>query len=274
MMLRHRGLLYLTPFLLPLLAYARPTPQAGTTLSVPINSKAQAADGSTYTLTGTLSLQIDAPAPIPTPDPLAISSVTVDPGTVFQGAGATGTITLNRAPAQPVQVPVVADNKLVTVASPVTINTGQSSGTFAIGTGALANADLWLTLTASYNGQSKAASLLVRANPIPTPTPTPTPTPGPGGVTVTGYTDASGAPLISGSPGQAILIHGRGFGSTPGIVQWNGTQATVTAWSDTQIAVTLPVVVPGPAAQSVLVARPDGGYYTGMIVGPVPGRRR
>lgn len=46
----------------------------------------------------------------------------------------------------------------------------------------------------------------------------------------------------AGAPGSAVTIFGSGFGSAQGtsLVTFNGTAATVTSWSDTQIAVTVP----------------------------------
>jgi hypothetical protein len=48
--------------------------------------------------------------------------------------------------------------------------------------------------------------------------------------------------ITSGSPGAPVTVAGTGFGSTQGSgkVQFNGTTATITSWSATSIAVTVP----------------------------------
>src|SRR5882724_4763818 len=85
-MIRHRGILYLLPFLIPLAALARPAapPRAMALLQVPVNSRVLGADGTVYTFSGTLQLQIDTPAPPPPPPPtdLKISYLTMSPPAV------------------------------------------------------------------------------------------------------------------------------------------------------------------------------------------------
>ncbi len=69
-------------------------------------------------------------------------------------------------------------------------------------------------------------------------------------------------------------MQGAGFGTAKGQVFWNGGATTVEAWTDTEIRVRLPEAQLFDV-QSVDVRRPDGAFYSGMVVPPgAPGARR
>jgi len=130
--------------------------------SITIDQTVTNADGSTTRVSGTLTITT-TPAPTPIPTPLLISTVTVNPNTVWAGQSTTATVTLNRAPALAVQVAMLAtDGGGLTLPTSLTIQPGQISGTVAVGTPATVPVDKYYSLAASYNGQSKGASLLVR----------------------------------------------------------------------------------------------------------------
>src|SRR5258708_29624511 len=44
----------------------------------------------------------------------------------------------------------------------------------------------------------------------------------------------------SGAPGASVTITGTNFGASAGTVTFNGLTATITSWSETSIAVTVP----------------------------------
>lgn len=208
--------------------------------SITIDSSSTAADG---TVTLKITLTVPPQAPQPPPTPLSISSLTLDPQTVFQGQGATGTVTLERSPGQPVQIAIAAldTRSPLVVPAAVTIQPGQTRGTFAIGTAAAPNTDFWYTVAVSLNGQSKAASLLVRSN-------APHPTPGP----------QSGPPRIRSL--QQGRLTGENFGTLPGSLWIEGTPTLPLSWGDTLITW---------SADSVPlwagIRRSDGAEYAAMV---------
>jgi hypothetical protein len=100
-------------------------------------------------------------------NPLSISSLTLSPASVT-GGGSTpwNRVTLNApAPAGGVVVALTADNPAVTLPPSVTIAAGSTtSPQFAIATTAVP-VQTAVTITATYNGTGRQASLLV--NPPP-----------------------------------------------------------------------------------------------------------
>jgi hypothetical protein len=88
--------------------------------------------------------------------------------------------------------------------------------------------------------------------------------------TITGPVRIASISPLSGPVGTAVTITGSGFGSTQGSssVFFNGTQATPTGWSNTQIV----VPVPSGATTGLISLRIDGTVYWGPVftVNPTP----
>lgn len=251
------------PLLVAVGLVAAPKPKAAAPVQIPITGQAQDAAGNRYTLSGTVTLTSDSPLPTPTPDPVSIVSLTVKPASVLAGQASTGTITLNRAPLVPVQIAVKSLDRGLTVAESVTINPGQASGTFAIGTPAAQSVAFWFSLSATYNGQSKAASLLVQ--PAGTPTPTPTPTPEPP------LPVEPASPMVDRvtSDGMTLTVKGIGLGTAPGSLWWNGYPVPVTRWSDTEASG--PILWPSGAAPDWWGVQTAAGGLNASLAAPEQG---
>lgn len=242
---------------------AAPKPKAAAPVQIPITGQAQDAAGNRYTLSGALTLTTDTP--LPTPDPVSIVSLTVSPQTVTAGQGTTGTVTLNRAPLQPVQIALKALDKGLTLDPALTINVGQTAGTFAIGTPAAQTTAYWYSLQATYNGQSKSGSLLV----MPNATPAPVPVPGSPSPRVEALTAPDGTPLVlPGAPGQRVRVVGEGFGAEAGELWWNGAPMQIGSWSDTEALGRLPR--PSGVTAGVEVRTKAGGFWGGMLAPDEP----
>jgi IPT/TIG domain len=65
----------------------------------------------------------------------------------------------------------------------------------------------------------------------------------------------TGLSPTAGYPGTAVTITGANFGSNPGTVTFNGTQATVASWSATSIKTGVPQA---PAGKGVVVVTVGG----------------
>jgi hypothetical protein len=98
-----------------------------------------------------------------------LTSLTLNPRTVVGGAqSSTGTVTLSGpAPSAGAQVTLVSDNGAASVSSSVTVPAGAPSATFPVNTTAVA-APIAITISASYGGVSKSATLTVTPSPLPT----------------------------------------------------------------------------------------------------------
>jgi hypothetical protein len=98
-----------------------------------------------------------------------LTSLTLNPTTVVGGAqSSTGTVTLSGpAPSAGAQVTLVSDNGAASVSSSVTVPAGAPSATFPVNTTAVA-APIAITISASYGGVSKSATLTVTPSPLPT----------------------------------------------------------------------------------------------------------
>ncbi|HTQ01981.1 MAG TPA: hypothetical protein VMN56_21860 [Casimicrobiaceae bacterium] len=97
------------------------------------------------------------PAAAPAP---ALASLSVSPTAVVGGASATGTVTLTAAPAAPLSVALSSASSAATVPAGVSVAAGATSATFAVATSAV-SAQTVTSLTASYNGAQKTATLTV-----------------------------------------------------------------------------------------------------------------
>ena len=88
------------------------------------------------------------------------------------------------------------------------------------------------------------------------------------GFTVTGPPSISGLSLTTGAPGASVTITGTNFGGpqASGTVTFNGTSATVTAWSATSIV----AVVPATATSGNVVVAAAGVSSNGVSFTVVP----
>ncbi len=89
---------------------------------------------------------------------------------------------------------------------------------------------------------------------------------GPGRSAVWANNGSAASPSIGqmipmlGRTGQPVTIHGEGFGSSAGTVQFGTASAAIVSWSDTRIEVTVPSVSAG--YRDVTVTRSGGGSGT------------
>jgi hypothetical protein len=109
-----------------------------------------------------------APAP---PPPPTLSSLTLNPANVFGGQSSTGTVTLTgAAPAGGAIVALSSNNTTVArVPSSVMVAAGATSATFTVSTSAVASSTT-VTISGTYGGATRSASLTVAPAPPPPPT--------------------------------------------------------------------------------------------------------
>ena len=101
--------------------------------------------------------------PPPPPPPAAtLSSLTMNPTSVFGGfQSSTGTVTLSApAPAGGAQVALSSNNSAAQVPSSVTVPAGATSATFTVSTSAVLSSTS-ATITASFNGAARSATLSI-----------------------------------------------------------------------------------------------------------------
>lgn len=103
-----------------------------------------------------------------------------------------------------------------------------------------------------------------------TPNPTPNPNPNPNPPVVIPSISALAPP--SGLPGSAVTISGANFGATQGssVVTFGGTTATVTSWSNTAIAVTVPQLAAGAVNVVVRGAAGNSNAAAFTVTAPTP----
>ena len=98
--------------------------------------------------------------------PLAVSSLTLTPGSVTGGGAATGTVTLNGvAPAGGATVTLASDSPAAAVPPSVVVQAGQTAATFGVKTNVVTTS-ITATLSATY-GKTATAKLVVSAAPAP-----------------------------------------------------------------------------------------------------------
>jgi LmbE family N-acetylglucosaminyl deacetylase len=159
--------------------------------------------------------------------PPVVSALNVSPASVMGGSPATGTVTLNApAPAGGAQVALSSDSGAASVPSSVTVPAGATSASFSFGTSAVAN-NTAVTLSASYGGATRIASLTVLHAVLTSLTLNPT--------SVIGLLGSSTATVTLNGPAPAggavvTLSDNSGACSTPGSVTIpaNATSATFT----------------------------------------------
>jgi hypothetical protein len=163
------------------------------------------------TRTGTVTVT----PPAPDPPPAILQSLAVSPASVQGGSAAQGIISLSSsAPAAGATVSLSSSNPgVATVPGSVTVSAGSSSATFAVSTGAVGTSTP-LTISGTYNGATRTASLTV------TPTPPP---PQSATLTVTA-TGRSGERVVSSPAGINVATGSTGSASFPA-----GTAITLSA---------------------------------------------
>lgn len=145
----------------------------GTTAYVGMDVNSYAADPYTY-LYAIDTLQPPAPAPTPPPAPAAaLSTLTLSPASVTGGNASQGTVTLSApAPAGGALVSLSSSNTAAaTVPASVNVPAGATSAGFTVTTRAVA-ATTAVTVSATYGGVTRTASLGVTPAPPPPATDT------------------------------------------------------------------------------------------------------
>ncbi|MBS0212125.1 MAG: hypothetical protein JSR26_02955 [Proteobacteria bacterium] len=93
--------------------------------------------------------------------PMALTSITVNPGTIASGKTATGTVTLNETAAAPVKVSLASSNPAIAaVPASVTVATNAQAVNFNVQAGKVATRQT-VTVTASYATAAKATVVTV-----------------------------------------------------------------------------------------------------------------
>jgi hypothetical protein len=117
-----------------------------------------------------LDFEVSSTAPAPPPSP-TLSSLTLNPTSVFGGNSSTGTVTLSgAAPAGGATVALSSSNTAVAqVPSSVTVAAGATTTTFTVSTSAVA-ASTTATISATNSGATRSASLTVTPAAPPPPT--------------------------------------------------------------------------------------------------------
>ncbi|MGB7923166.1 MAG: hypothetical protein WCF57_07975 [Pyrinomonadaceae bacterium] len=115
-----------------------------------------------------------SPPPPPPPGPAALSTLAINPSSVTGGNSAQGTVTLtNAAPSGGALVALSSSNtSAASVPASINVPAGATSASFTVSTASV-SATTSSTISASYNGVTRAASLTVQAAPPPPPPPTP-----------------------------------------------------------------------------------------------------
>ena len=152
------------------------------------------------------------------PPTLSVSSLALNPTSVTGGNSSTGTVTLSGpAPAGGAQVVLSSSNTAVArVLTSVPVPAGATSATFTVGTSAVTISTA-VTVSASFGGVTRAASLTVTPAPPPPPTLaslTVNPTSVIGGLQSSTGTVTLSAPAPGGGA-QVILSSNNGAASVP-----------------------------------------------------------
>jgi hypothetical protein len=163
-------------------------------------------------VTNTASLTVTA-AP---PPPPTLSSLSLNPTSVVGGNSSTGTVTLSGpAPTGGAQVALSSNNGAASVPSSVTVPGGATTATFPVNTTTVATSTP-VTISATYSGATRTASLTVTPAPPPPPTLSSVslnPTSVVGGNSSTGTVTLSGAASTGGA--QVALSSNNGAASAP-----------------------------------------------------------
>jgi hypothetical protein len=145
--------------------------------------------------------------------PPVISALSVSPASVTGGTAVTGTVTLNGpAPVGGAQVALSDNSGATSLPASVTVAAGATSATFSIGTSAVAD-NTAVTISASYGGATRTASLTVLPAVLSSLTLNPTQVVGglqgsTGTVTLNGPAPAGGAVVALSSSSGAASVPG------------------------------------------------------------------
>ena len=106
----------------------------------------------------------------PTPAPLALSALTLASSSVVGGNSVQGTVTLNAAAPSATVVTLASSNAGATVPASVTIAAGANSASFIVNTTAV-SATTSATISGSFGGVTRSATLTINTNATPPPPP-------------------------------------------------------------------------------------------------------
>ena len=106
----------------------------------------------------------------PTPAPLALSALTLASSSVVGGNSVQGTVTLNAAAPSAAVVTLASSNAGATVPASVTIAAGANSASFIVNTTAV-SATTSATISGSFGGVTRSATLTINTNATPPPPP-------------------------------------------------------------------------------------------------------
>ena len=172
-----------------------------------------------------------------TPPPITVSSLTLNPTSVRGGAqSSTGTVTLSAAaPPGGAQVALSSSSSAASPPASVTIPAGASGASFTVSTQAVA-ASTAATISASYHGTTRTASLTVRPPPPPVTVSSLTlnPTSVIGGLQFSTGTVTLSGPAPAGGA-QVMLSSGNGAARVPSSVTIPAGSASATFTVSTSI---------------------------------------
>ena len=213
------------------------------------------------------------------PQAAALSSLVVSPASVAGGSGSTGTVTLtSAAPSGGALVSLSSGNAAAQVPSSVTIPAGASSAGFAITTSAVA-ANTGVSITSSYSGTTRSATLTVTSASAPAPATLQSVTLTPS--TVTGGASSQGRVTLSAAApsGGAVvsLSSNQGAARVPASVTVNAgsTSATFTVTTTAVTASTaaaISAVYSGVTRSATLTVSPQAAAGTATLTVTASGR--
>src|SRR5262245_16354736 len=170
-----------------------------------------------------------------TPPPVTVSSLTLNPTSVTGGAqSSTGTVTLSAAaPSGGAQVALSSSSSAASPPASVTIPAGASSANFTVSTQAVAVSTA-ATISASYGGTTRTASLTVKPPPVTVLSLTLNPTSVIGGLQSSMGTVTLSGPAPAGGA-QVMLSSSNGAARVPSIVTIPAGSASATFTVSTSI---------------------------------------
>lgn len=150
----------------------------------------------TVTISGTYSSTTKTATLAVAPVPVILSSVTVNPTSLVGGNSATGTVTLSGpAPTGSIIVPLTSNNSAAQVQPSVIVAANATNANFTVTTSSVTSAAT-VTISGTYNGTAKNATLTLTPVPLPPPLVLSSVTVNP--ITVVGGNNSVGTVTISG----------------------------------------------------------------------------
>jgi len=200
--------------------------------------------------------------------PAGISSLTVNPTSFLGGNSSTGTVTLTGLPTSGgVTVTLSSNSTFATVPASVTVPSGQSSTTFNVASSPVST-ETAATISATFNGQSRAANLTIDPAGVQALRINPT--------FVQGGSSSSGTVTLAGPAGPSGILVGlsntTSFSKVPSTITVLKGQTTATFTISTspvssQTRDTLTAVANHGSASTVLVITP--ATLTGLSINPI-----